>query len=303
MICDRQTVLLLMLGLGTGSTCARSALSTCADTQTLLPKEANSQEKSIPRQSTLTRRDARDVVRSKLRQHVRLHLDGISLTEFRQLLEEVLECSVTLDHVRLAQVRVDPDTTFLNASFNDIQINAALRKILPPRLGIYVDEGLLVISSIDKAQEQVFTRVYECADLLRTDRKLLQALERLQALGLTKGSNDDATAETTAIKGFVSQVGPVFPFHGPRPWVISPVPARDMTPEERLIDIILRMPSSTGIEGWSDEGTGNGSLKIFAGRLIISQTLERHEEIESLLNSLRASRADEAPGLVRSAVQ
>ena len=57
--------------------------------------------------------------------------------------------------------------------------------------------------------------------------------------------------------------------------------------EDRLLQIITE---SVDVESWRDNGGAVGSIRTWAGRLVIHQTAENHEKIESLLASLRKGR-------------
>jgi hypothetical protein len=54
--------------------------------------------------------------------------------------------------------------------------------------------------------------------------------------------------------------------------------------EEELVRIITEQ---VDVESWRDNGGADGSIRSWAGRLIIQQTPENHQKIESLLANLR----------------
>jgi hypothetical protein len=61
--------------------------------------------------------------------------------------------------------------------------------------------------------------------------------------------------------------------------------------DQHLADALLQLITELiDAESWQDVGGGDGSIRYWAGRLVIHQTAENHGQIEQLLNDLRHPR-------------
>lgn len=240
----------------------------------------------VPQDRVLSKREAADVVRQKLLQHIEIDLPGISMAAFASSLAETLDCPVHLDIQELELEGIDPETTIFSGSFTGVQLDVALRNLLPRyECGYYIDGGLLVITSRNKADTQLYNCVYDCQDLLGAEAEFFRATRLQQSDTRDRDAEGDRSVEST--DGFVSTANPNTAQMG--------VEVRPIYAEDTLIEVITSTTGTSGNNGWLDEGTGAGTLSFVAGNLVVSQTEEVHKEIEELLHLLREALARRQP--------
>ena len=233
-----------------------------------------------PESQTLTAKQSTQRIRQVMRQRIDFHLQDHSLTGFAKSLQDSLGVAVTLDTQEFEFMGLDPETTFLSCSYTEVQIDTVLRDLLPTiDCGYYIDGNMVVITSHERADCELLTIVYDCEDLLLAEQERLDAMRPLE-------DEDDPDMEDNA-DTCNSQIC----FTGSNISQIQPKAPWEHTPEDNLLEIITSTTGTTGDNGWLDEGTGAGTLGFYAGNLVVSQTLEVHDEIEDLLALIREALA------------
>ncbi|MDA7977792.1 MAG: hypothetical protein MPJ50_03350 [Pirellulales bacterium] len=245
-----------------------------------------------PKQS---QREASQAVRKLLRQHIEFNFKDVPVQSLAEFLEESLHCPVMIDKLELQLVGINPETAAFTASYHNIPLDLALRTMLPQlEMGYYIDGSLLVLTSREKVEVQHYTEVYECEGLLRADAVFLRTIMPPKPVKTTEEKAGDSDDVNGANDVFIAQSsGGMCQFDFPNELLIGHTSSDD-GPQDRFIDMITSVTGTKDGNGWLDDGTGNGTLNIFAGKLVVSQAEEVHEEIAELLDLMRARLANAA---------
>ncbi len=106
-------------------------------------------------------------IQAELENQTNFQFQDIDLVTFAQVLSDQHGILVVLDRQELEQFGLDPETTFVTANYTNITLRSALRLTLPQNdLGYYIDNEVLLITSREKADTQLVTKVYPVADLV-----------------------------------------------------------------------------------------------------------------------------------------
>lgn len=177
-----------------------------------------------------------------------------------QGLQRELDVQIRLDPEGLDEAGVEEEQE-VNAVFRDRRGDQLLNLLLEPlHLTYVIKDGVISITSEEKAGEQLITRAYNVRDLLEPwppkDKR-----GAASPLPIPEGTQVVWSAKGAAV-------------------------ARAQYYD--AIDELLDLISSTVVpDSWTDNG-GSGSMSIFRGLLIVSQTERTHEEVELLLRQIRA---------------
>lgn len=179
--------------------------------------------------------------------------DETPLEEIAKRLEDQLGLQVIIDERSLADLGIGTDTPLTYRSEGE-SVGSALDVLLYRIDSTYVaQEGLLLITARETADEMLDVLVYPVSDLIRPTDPL-------------------ATTTCTTFGCF--------------PAIGSPAFAGTAQQLERLIQ------GSVALESWDDQG-GPGSIAISGGSLIIRQTQRVHRRVASLLRALREMRSEQ----------
>ncbi|MDA7978090.1 MAG: hypothetical protein MPJ50_04890 [Pirellulales bacterium] len=90
----------------------------------------------------------------------------VPLSTFARAVEDQHGMNVVLDDQELQLVGLDPDVTTVTKQLTNITLRSALRLTLPQlEMGYYINNEVLVLTSKEKAETQLQTKVYPVADL------------------------------------------------------------------------------------------------------------------------------------------
>ncbi len=241
----------------------------------------------VPNPQGLTAQQSAQRIRQVMRLRIDLRVPNHSLIEFGESLAEKLGVGVTLDRVELEMIGLDPAITFLKGSYSGVQVDTALRDLLPMYdCGYYISGNMIVITSRDKADTQFLTVVYDCKDLLQAEQEYLDTTRPSEVEDSGEAAHGDFVLNVSLFADSGPPRGPDVGL-GKDPNDVSGRSA----PEDHLFEIITSATGTSGNNGWLHEGTGAGTMGFFAHNLVVSQTLKTHDEIEDLLALLREALA------------
>jgi len=199
-------------------------------------------------------------VRRALEKRIGLQFEDVTIDSAVRQLADQLGIVIYLDPEGLAEAGVMPDQ-LVNWKLPSVRARNALRIMLEPlQLKAIVRDGVLMITSSEKASEALETRVYNVRDLveIQTNRA------GKPATALTPVPVPEGTKVVMRERGSVTY--------------------QDF---DTLIDLIT---STVQPDSWTDNG-GQGSISGFprGSLLVVSQTGDIQEELQQLLNMLRGA--------------
>ena len=197
-------------------------------------------------------------VREKLKQRINIDWVKIKLNHAVDSLRRELGVDMQLDPEGLEEADVVKDQEIESLSCRDRRGDQVLRLLLGPlHMSYVVKAGVVILTSEEKAAEQLTTRAYNVRDLL----------EPWPPRGKAAGGPLPVPEGTKVVwtKGSAS----LYQYY---------------SAANEVIDLIT---STVQPDTWTDNG-GSGSISIFRGLLIISQTEDLHSDVELLLRQIRA---------------
>ncbi len=190
----------------------------------------------------------------KLATRVTLDLRDVPLTKALDELRRQTGLNILLDRNTPQVADANPDEMKVTLHVKGVPARTALRMLLRGQagLGYYFDDGVLVVSNAEEADQKLMRRVYPVADLVGSDPKAENLIEVITRV-VEPGS-------------WQPMAGAALP-GGPGP------------------------PGALGLGGLGG-GIGSAAVVYFAeGRcLVVNQNLAGHEGIRQLLDELRAAR-------------
>jgi general secretion pathway protein D len=218
---------------------------------------------AVTKTSAVEEEDDNRAVRKSLEKRISVHFEDITFKDAMKQLAGQLEVTVLLDPEGMEEAGVTPDQ-LVALQLPPARARNVLKLLLEPlHLTIVVRNGVLMVTSEEKAGEMLETRVYNVRDLVEVNAK--------------------ASVRSGAM--FPVPEGMKVVFGGSRSGV-----EQDF---DTLIDLIT---STVQPDSWTDNG-GSGSISGFprGGLLVVSQTDDFHEELQQLLDMLRS--AADKPGV------
>lgn len=192
---------------------------------------------------------------------------------------------ISLKKLDEASVPLDTPVT---KSLHGITLRSALRLILKDlELTYVVRDEVLQITTPEDAESQLLIHVYDCRDLLTMTAPGIEmgaaAPSRTPPIASTLSPTPATKTEPTrAIPGVMGAAN--------RPPKSAPT-----TEFERRSDQLVELVTSIVVpDSWNDVG-GPGSIDVFNGLVVVSQTMECHEQIERLFDMLREAAGLEVP--------
>ena len=89
--------------------------------------------------------------------------------EFAESLSNTFDINVMIDFVALESIGVDPKATTITTEVKEISLESALSIALKPlELEFIIDNGNLLITSVEESRAMSETRVYDITDLVKT---------------------------------------------------------------------------------------------------------------------------------------
>jgi hypothetical protein len=220
----------------------------------------------IPTEDSLTAE-----TEAKLQRFLSVEVADQPLSEYMASLADQLKIQVIFDNAALRDATIDPSTTPVGLVLKNVRGKTLLSLILAEHnLTYVVRDGILIVTTTDKANAQLTTRIYDCRDILAADRPENRPWDVAKPTAKTddhtpknenteKQNGKTATSNGTIIKHY---------FTG--------------TPPERLINVITTVIASPT---WDDVG-GQGTIEEYNGLLVVSQTPEVHEQVAMLLDQI-----------------
>jgi hypothetical protein len=255
-----------------------------------------------------------DATQRKLEKRVDAAFSDVPLAGFLNFIAEQAEVQTYIDLRALEDVgmgRDTPVTIGLEAPC-EMLLDLVLDQL---DLAYTLRSGIVIVTSVDKADYQLSVRVYDVADLLApaaeaglsNQQRAAQALAGLAASrhdfggGFGGGAVPDpkrvpalealvqllARRQALVDAGNAEEAAKVEEEFYALALNVFPHPAGD---GDELIDLIVM---SINPDSWEDMG-GPGTISVFRGKLVVAQTTATHRKIDALLRQLRANRADAA---------
>lgn len=250
-------------------------------------------------------------IQQKLQTPILVNFDETPLTEVVDQLSELTGVNIYLDPRGMGQEGVRSDQTVSLTLKNEVSLQSALDLILAPlHLTHMVDDEVLKITSEQIRDGDVYTEVYNVADLVIPIPNFVPSSN----VGLQGLINDAYAALPQNVRNYGP--GPVsyVPQAGAAPSGAESLVPGGVLPQQfgppsggsavdygsgpsglggaanadfdSLIDLIV---STVEHESWMENGTGDGEIQPFPTNLslVISQTQRVHEQIADLLEQLR----------------
>lgn len=203
--------------------------------------------------------DAR-ATREKLKRRINVDWAQIKLQHAVDNLRQELGVDVQLDPEGLEEAGVDKEREIESLACHDRRGDQVLRLLLEPlHMSYVIKNGAVMLTSEEKAGEQLTTRAYNVRDLLEP-----WSPKRNQAAGAGPLPVPSGTKVVWSEKGAYART----------------------EYQEAAYEVMDLVTSHVAPDSWADNG-GSGSMSIYRGLLIVSQTEGVHGEVEMLLRQLR----------------
>lgn len=199
--------------------------------------------------------------REKLKRRINVDWMQIKLEQAVDNLRRELGVDMQLDLEGLEEAGVTKEQEIESLSCRDRRGDQVLRLLLSPlHMSYVIQSGVVMLTSEEKAAEQLTTRAYNVRDLLEP-----WSPKANQSTGASPLPVPEGTKVVWSKKGAYAR---------------SQYQEAAYEVMELIITHIL--PDS-----WSDNG-GSGSIDFYRGLLIVSQTEDVHSDLEMLLRQIRA---------------
>lgn len=210
------------------------------------------------------------------------------LSDAFEILKGEYGVGIIIDRIGLDEVGLSTDAP-ITANFHGITLRSALRLMLRDLELTYVfKDEVLLITTIERAETELLTRVYPVDDLVKVYPWQRYGVvswmgSPIPVDGMSRHEDTKPTGHTA--DHVLCQFGGGVSLEPPRGRAPIKSYGGTQVDFDTLIELILRVIAP---ESWDEVG-GPGSIGPFAPNLIIvSQTQEVHEEIADLLAALRA---------------
>jgi len=205
--------------------------------------------------------DDDQAAREKLHKRISADWLRVKLSNAVEALRRELDVQFQLDPEGLEEAGVTQDEE-ISVVYRDRRGDQLLNLMLTPlHLTYVIKDGVVQITSEEKAAEQLVTRAYNVRDLLEPWSPKGKRSGGASPLPVPEGTQVVWSAKGAALAR-----------------------AQYYDAIDELIDLIS---STVDPDTWTDNG-GSGSISIFRGLLIVSQTEATHNEVEILLRQIRA---------------
>lgn len=209
----------------------------------------------------------------RLDQVVSVDFEELELKEVVRQFEEFLHISFHIDPVGLDESGVTLDQ-ILSLKLKNVTVHRALERSLKPlHLEYLLRDGIVEITSFEKASETLVTKLYDVRDVLELVdlNQIRGGIGRISGgAGFGNGASGGNHADESA------------------PVVNAAQGAENSLPRmgydfDGLIDVIT---SSIQADTWLDNG-GKGTIHGYRHLLVVSQTQEYHRELATLLAEMK----------------
>ena len=215
---------------------------------------------------------------ARLEEFLTAEYNNVPLNEFLASVCDKLKIQFILDRPALRDATIDPATAPVDIKLQHVRAKMLLELALGEfNLNYVVDDGILRVSTMDKLNSQLITRVYDCRAILNVDPKA-EPIDKRDANGAAfRQSAFDGEASST------NGTRSLFQLIQASPPVLSPAKqSHASTPAEKLIDVICTTIASPT---WSSVG-GQGTICEYNGLLVVSQTQEVQQQVADLLEQI-----------------
>ncbi|HEY2585487.1 MAG TPA: M56 family metallopeptidase [Tepidisphaeraceae bacterium] len=199
-----------------------------------------------------------------------LSFDTVLLDDIVDFLRDVSGAKIVVNWKALKAAGIN-QSTMVTVRLKNVRFSKALSIILDaasgghkPRLGYRVEDGVIVISSIDDLSKNVEVRVYDVRDLVVD----IPSFEDAPQLGKPqiRGATVPATTQPATREGRNAH-------------------------DEAVKQLVQTIESTVAPDTWKDRGGSVAALRELEGQLIVTQAPENHAQIVRLLDQLRESRS------------
>ena len=232
------------------------------------------------------------VVKKQLDTRVsKLDFEDMELAQVFQFLRDVSGSNIHVKWRALALESIEKATT-VNVHLSNVTFRKALNTILgdvatggepgvgATGLGYVIDEGVITISTKSDLGKQTVVRVYDIRDMI-----VRVPMFEGPRLGRSTRGAGDQTSDQTGL--FDPGAG-----GGGAGGVAGSGLEGDLKSRSEIIGEIKTLITDTvNRQSWRDAGGEAGAISEIGGQLVITQTIENHDEIVKLISQLREARA------------
>lgn len=242
-----------------------------ADNAAKAPEKAVAEP--IPTEDSLTAE-----TEAKLEQFLSAESADQPLSEYFSWVGDRLKIQVLFDVRALTEATIDPATTPVGLTLKNVRTKTLLNLILGQHSLCYiVRDGILIVTTTDKANCELITRVYDCRDILKADPKA-SSTEKQGSNGVAIRQSDYETEEPKP-----GNRQSIFQLVQASPPVLAPAKqSQASTPADKLIDVIC---TTIAVPTWSSVG-GQGTICEYNGLLVVSQTQDVQRQVADLLEQI-----------------
>lgn len=268
---------------------ARNAL---AENAVRVPEKSGAA--SVPTEDSLTAE-----TEAKLQRFLSVEVADQPLSEYMASLADQLKIQVIFDTAALRDATIDPSTTPVGLVLKNVRGKTLLSFVLGEHnLTYIVRDGILMVTTTDKANAQLTTRIYDCREILAADRPENRPWDVAKpTLKIDEHANEHT--ERPSVPGGVNPLMARYTGNGGDHAPMNENTENQNiktatqngtvikhyftgTPPERLINVITTVIASPT---WNDVG-GQGTIEEYNGLLVVSQTPEVHEQVATLLDQI-----------------
>jgi len=216
-----------------------------------------------------------------------------------------------IDGPSLKDAGIDPTTTLVTISFKHVRLKTFLDLMLSPfNLGYHFRDGIMIITTHEKLDATLETRVYDCRDILAAytgefQQRTSHYLDSLKAPTQTPAASAGATPGSMLSQEPSAASPAMGPYSIPSGFAGRPraadMPSATQTddkvtdkPHTATDDLVVVITTAVAPQTWIIQG-GPGTICDYDGLLVVSQTAARQSEVADLLEKLSA-RLSSRPG-------
>jgi hypothetical protein len=206
--------------------------------------------------------DGDEAIREKLKRKISVDWIQVKLNHAVDELRRELDMDIQLDPEGLEEASVVKDQEIEQLACRNGRGDQVLRLLLEPLHMTYiVRHGVVMLTSEEKASEQLSSRAYNVRDLLEPwPARNTRAAVAAGPLPVPQGTQVVWSKGDARSRAEYHQAA------------------------YEIIDLITSMVAP---DSWSDNG-GAGSISMYRGLLVVSQTEDVHSDVDLLLRQLRA---------------
>ncbi len=224
----------------------------------------------------------------KLKKYVPADFVEIPLSEFLANISQTFGIQTYIHLNSLKDAAIDPTALPVTIHLSHVRGRMLLDLVLSESgLGFMIRDGIVVVATKDWLRTQLETRVYDCRDILASDKagpasatSAFESDSQQSAALVDSQFHYWPTASSPPAKLLhFAQIGGSPPVEKKRPAAVTPV--------DKLIEVVT---NTIAVESWSNVG-GPGTITEYNGLLVVSQTAEVQTQVADLLDQLSAKLA------------